>query len=189
MCSFMWEIVLFKDVSIRPAGSKLKPRYRGPFVISHKINPVSYILENLESHVSFSAHVSKLKQYYEPIAEEKVVINSQPILPAELFPVSIQWEDDSSEDDDEPDQVTPVCLRNNFGEWQIIAPLFDSSQSLAFSNMPNSPASFTTSSPIPTSITSPWSSFSSNDISPEPLVQRRGERERRPPDRYQDNFF
>ena len=185
--------VLFRDVSVRPAGSKLKPRYRGPFVVAHKINPVSYILENPESHVTFSAHVSKLKEYFEPIAEEKEVINSQPVLPAELFPVSIQWEDDSSEDGDEPDRVTPVRLRNNFGDWQIVAPLLDSSQSSVFSNVPHSDGSFTASSPIPTSLTSSWSSFSSSDLSsptaPAPLVQRRGKRERRPPDRYQDNFF
>ena len=122
------QLVLYKDVSIRPAVSKLQPRFRGPFRIIHKINPVSYILQNLESKVTFSAHVSKLKQYLETKLGVEPSEGQQQILPPEFFPISVDWEDSSSEEDT-ADVVTPIRLRQNFGEWQLVAPLFESSDS------------------------------------------------------------
>ena len=114
-------------MSIRPAGSKLSPRFRGPFVIIHKINPVSYILMNTTSRVTFSSHVSQLKLYHEPLNTEETAVEIERILPAELFPISVEWVDDSSDDDEITQLVNPIRLRNNFGDWQLIAPLFESS--------------------------------------------------------------
>ena len=47
-------------------------------------------------------------------------------MPAELFPVSLELVDDSSEEES-PVVVTPIWLKAIFGDWQIISPLFESS--------------------------------------------------------------
>jgi hypothetical protein len=43
--------------------SKLAPKFIGPFVVSRKISPVSYSLQNLQGKNVGNWHVSQLKPY------------------------------------------------------------------------------------------------------------------------------
>ena len=97
----MGDLVLYKDASVQPVGSKLSPRYRGPFQVLHQINAVSYILQNIQSKVTFASNVGKLKPYHEPLAlMQEPALEAEPIpLPAELFPVSIEWVNDDSDEE------------------------------------------------------------------------------------------
>ena len=61
------DMVLIKNSGIRPASSKLLPRYTGPYKIISQVNPVTYRILLDSSNRCDTFHVSKFKPFIEPM--------------------------------------------------------------------------------------------------------------------------
>ena len=72
------DLVLYRDVAVRTSGMKLSPRYRGPYQVTRQINPVAYLLTDLDTGETFSAHVEKLKKFFgNKVGSQEVQLNDE----------------------------------------------------------------------------------------------------------------
>ena len=109
---YVLDQVLYKDCSIRPAGSKLKPIFGGPYTVVGVVNDVTYMLCAENSNQCFASHVSKMKKWFPPSSSLPTASSSK-VTPASKLtePRSLGYLSEESSGEEEDIVVTPIRVR------------------------------------------------------------------------------